>query len=84
MKHDASTLYGSIAIPEEVIPPCDTDETELSQAECTAFPSQMLTYFHCQDSSAKYTDTVDRIKDAKCPGEDRLLQCELENRYLDC
>lgn len=66
---------GAIPIPEELIPPCDLDDTELPQSDvnekkdalwfdakyylfnyfpqCSAFPSNMTTYYACPDSSAK-------------------------------
>ncbi len=53
VKQDADQQIGAREVPEELIPPCDLDDTELDQTTCSAFPANMTTYYTCADSSAK-------------------------------
>ena len=68
-----------VARPMELEPPCDTDTTVLEESECSGFPAEAVTYFTCESVENTYIGTVGKISDTRCPGEDRLLQCELEN-----
>ena len=83
MKESISPAVSNIPIDDSLIQPCDLDEAVLDpilDAECS--PGQALTYFNCSSTLASYPETVGLVKDAACPGEDRLLQCELNNREV--
>ena len=70
--------------PQKLEPPCDTDTNELSESECAEFPADnVLTYHTCTDVQNTYIGTATIISDTKCPGEDRILQCELEDGKAD-
>ena len=52
----------AISIPDELIPPCDLDEVELSAADCAAIAGlQDVTYYECDSILADYRDTVDLV-----------------------
>lgn len=70
--------------PLDLTPPCDTDTATQSENDCAAFPTDVLTYFDCTANEDTYLGTVtNKISDKKCPGEDRILQCELEGAAAD-
>ena len=79
--------YVKEAIDESVVvtrplglePPCDTDDTELSEEQCNEYPSEVLTAYECSNLQTTYLSTIQQVSDIKCPGEDRILQCELQN-----
>ena len=79
--------YVKEAVDESVVvtrplglePPCDTDETELSEEQCNEYPSEVLTSYECSNLQTTYLSTIQQVSDIKCPGEDRILQCELQD-----
>ena len=59
-------------------PPCDQDNTELTEEQCAELPTDVLTPYECTADQTTYLSTVTIVSDIKCSGEDRILQCELE------
>jgi hypothetical protein len=58
--------------------PCDQDTSTLSAESCAFLPTDILTNYQCVNGVKNtYGDTVGLVSDIKCPGEDRILQCEL-------
>ena len=82
VKEPLTPLVSSIAIDDALVPPCDLDETVLDATAFECNPGQPFTYFNCSTTTATYADTVAVVDDTACPGEDRLLQCELKNREV--
>ena len=65
-------------LTEELRTPCDQDESFQTAADCAALTSVNATnYYICPSVTSNYGNTVQLISDVSCPGEDRLLQCEL-------
>ena len=61
--------------------PCDVENgtVDLSSLQCMSLSTQALTYYSCPTGeNADYNETLTLIPDGVCPGEDRLLQCEME------
>ena len=63
--------------PQGLEPPCDTDYGVLTEEECGEYPAEFVSTLQCDTIDDTYLGTVGKISDTRCPGEDRLLQCEL-------
>ncbi|XP_059082486.1 uncharacterized protein LOC131880005 [Tigriopus californicus] len=79
----ASNFSDVLPLPDLFEIPCDGDNFTLEASQCDQFPKQNVTYYSCPFSSSRYEDTILEIPDSKCPGEDRLLLCELHGRNIE-
>ena len=53
----------AITIPDELIPPCDLDEEEMSDADCADYAALGdTTYYVCDSILSDYYDTVDLVR----------------------
>ena len=74
-----------INTPPALTPPCDQDNIELSEASCTGnstIPSEGIHYEICEEMEDNFFGTLGKMSDAKCPGEDRIILCELEGGMI--
>ena len=81
-----NVVAATVSLPANLVhPPCDVENgtADLTSLQCMGLSSQALTYYSCPSgSSADYQETLTLITDGICPGEDRLLQCEMEGREV--
>ena len=68
-----------ITRPLGLEPPCDTDDTQLTEEQCSEAPTEAVTSYECSNVQTTYLSTIQQVSDIKCPGEDRILQCELKD-----
>lgn len=78
-----SNFSGVLPLPDLFEIPCDGDNFTLEASQCDQFPKRNVTYYSCPFSGSRYEDTILEIPDSKCPGEDRLLLCELHGRDIE-
>ena len=67
--------------PQELEPPCDQDN---STANCSGIFDglRLVTYYTCEAENT-FNATIGLVSDMKCPGEDRIKQCELAGGIAD-
>ena len=57
----------------------------MSEASCTGnstIPSEGIHYEICEEMEDNFFGTLGKMSDAKCPGEDRIILCELEGGMI--